>query len=437
MPDRDRVLRLYARQAHGNKPGLEATRELLRRLGNPERELAAVHVAGTNGKGSVCALLAEALATTALPVGLYTSPHLVRFNERFVVDGAPVEDAVLNALLAEVEASAEAQERATGVAPTFFECATAAAFLHFRRRGVRLAVVETGMGGRLDATNVLTPLLSVITRIGLDHREYLGDTVAAIATEKAGIIKAGRPVVTGAMPPEARAVMAEAAHARGAPWVDAAAVVTVRRVSGSLAGQKVAVCGAERDYGTLPCALAAAYQVENIATAVAAIETLATHAALPLPDEAVPRALARVCWPGRFQLVREHPPTLVDGAHNPDGAAALARALQEARAPKPVGLVCGFCADKDVEGFFRAVAPLAQRAWCVAIPNPRSLPPAETVRFAQRFRIPAEAAASLPQALEDAAGWARAANGTLVICGSLFLAGEALELLAAPGAGRP
>lgn len=424
----ERVGRLYARQTLGIKPGLETTRALLERLGNPERSLAAVHVAGTNGKGSVCALLAAALGTLGLPVGLYTSPHLVRFNERLVIDGVPVDDATLDGLLAEVEQAAEELERKSGRGPTFFECTTAAAFLHFQRKGVRLAVVETGMGGRLDATNVLVPLLSVITRIGLDHMEYLGDTLEKIAAEKAGIIKPGRPVVAGAMPPGALAVVADAARRCGVPWVDASAVAGVRRVSGDLAAQKVKVSTGDREYGTLPTALAASYQVENIATMVAAVEALGSHAGLALPEDAVAKGLATARWPGRFQRVAERPPVLVDGAHNPDGAAALVRALKDAKAASRVGLVCGLCADKDVDGFFRTVAPVAKQVWTVPIPNPRSMPPDETACHARRHRIPTQPMADLANALAAARDWARSCDGVVVVCGSLFLAGQALEL---------
>ena len=326
-----RIARLYARQAHGIKPGLDATRALLSALAHPEGGLAAVHVAGTNGKGSTCAMVAKGLESLGLPVGLTTSPHLVRFHERFQINGRPIADEELGRHLAAVEEAAERVERESGLVPTFFECSLAIAFLHFREHGVRLAVVETGMGGRLDATNILVPMVSVITRIAMDHMQYLGDTLAKIAAEKAGIVKPGRPVVAAAMPDEALAVVAEAARRAGSPFVDVREAVTVRRVSGDLAGQKVAVSSAERDYGTLRTPLAAAYQLENIATAVATLETLRSPVGLPLPEDAVKKALAEVRWPGRMQLVRDDPLVVLDGAHNPDGAAALAASLKAAK----------------------------------------------------------------------------------------------------------
>ena len=426
-----RLARLYARLAHGIKPGLDATRALLATLGNPERGLATVHVAGTNGKGSTCAMVAKGLEALGLPVGLTTSPHLVRFNERFQINGSPISDEELDRHLAAVEEAAVRVERDAGIVPTFFECALAIAFLHFREHSLKLAVVETGMGGRLDATNILVPMVSVITRIAMDHMQYLGDTLEKIAAEKAGIVKPGRPVVAAAMPEEALAVVAEAARKAGSPLVVVPEAVTVRRVSGDLAGQRVAVSTAERDYGTLRTPLAAAYQLENIATAVATLETLRSRVGLPLPENAVAKALAEVRWPGRMQLVRDDPPIVLDGAHNPDGAAALSASLKAAKVRKgSVSLVCGFCADKDVDGFFRTMSPWIRRAWCVPIRNPRSLAPEAAAAKAARFRIAAEPCASFGEALPLAEAAAREEDGPVFVCGSLFLVGEALERLA-------
>lgn len=428
--DEARIARLYARQAHGIKPGLDTTRALLETLGHPEAGLAAVHVAGTNGKGSTCALIARGLQTLGLPIGLTTSPHLVRFHERFQINGVCISDEELDRHLATVEKAAETVERDTGLVPTFFECALAVAFLHFREHGVRLAVVETGMGGRLDATNVLTPLVSVITRIAMDHMQYLGSTIEAIAGEKAGILKPGRPAVVGAMPDEAFAVIAATARRVGAPLVDVREAVGVRRVSGDLEGQRLSVSTPDRDYGTLTCALAASYQTENVANAVATLEVLRDRIGLPLPDDVVKRALAEVSWPGRLQCVQRDPFVVLDGAHNPDGATALAHALHDAKVRKgSIALVCGFCADKDVDGFFRIVAPWVKRAWTVPIPNPRSLAPTEGAAKAARFRIAAEPRDSLAAAYSEAVTFAKEEGVPVFICGSLYLVGEALRYL--------
>lgn len=427
-PDEARLARLYARQAHGIKPGLDTTRALLKTLGNPEAGLAAIHVAGTNGKGSTCALIAKGLETLGLPIGLTTSPHLVHFNERFQINGMPISDDELARHLATVEESALALERDTGLIPTFFECSLAIAFLFFHEHSVRLAVVETGLGGRLDATNILTPLVSVITRIAMDHTQYLGDTLEAIASEKAGILKPGRPAVLGAMPEAAFATIAATAQRLKIPFINATEAVSVRRISGSLEEQKVSISTPHRDYGALKTPLAASYQTENIATAVATLELLQNQIGLPLPETAVREALRGVRWPGRMQCVARDPFIVLDGAHNPDGATALVRALHDAKIPKnSVALICGFCADKDVDGFFRIVAPYIRHAWVVPIPNPRSLSPGEGATKAARFRIPATPMPSLQETLPHALTLAHSESLPIFICGSLFLVGEALS----------
>ena len=426
--DQDLVRRLYARQTHGIKPGLGNTRKLLAKLGNPEDGLGVVHVAGTNGKGSVCAMVAAGLQTTGLPIGLTISPHLVRFNERFRINGEPISDAALGSLLEEVEQVAELLEREDGTVPTFFECSLAVALLHFKRNNVRLAVVEVGLGGRLDATNVLTPLLSVITRIGMDHTEYLGTTLEEVAGEKAGIIKPQRPVVMGAMPAAAANVIRRTAAERNSHLIDAAAV-SIRRIAGDLGSQKLHISSQSREYGTVAAALAASYQVENIATAVAAMEALESPVGLPLPEDAVISAIGKAQWEGRFQLIKPSPPVMVDGAHNPDGAAALAKALHDAKTGRALALVCGFCADKDVDGFFRVMAPLAKTLWTVPIDNPRSLSPENSAAVAARYRLAAMPHHDLSEALAEAEAWARTNHGLVVVCGSLYLVGEVLSLM--------
>ena len=423
--------RLYARRRFGMRPGLASMRALLARLDNPEAGLAAVHVAGTNGKGSVTALMTEVLSAAGLRTGRYTSPHLLQFCERFWLDDRPADEAALDAATGEVETAALAVERESGEAPTFFECATAIAFLLFRRAGIRLAVVETGLGGRLDATNVLTPLVSVITRIGLDHCEQLGNTLAAIAAEKAGILKPGRPVVCGAMPDEARGVVRRMAQDLGCRWIDAAEEVNVASVSVSLDGLTARVSTSSRDLGKVRLPLAGVYQAENLATAVAALEATAEELHISLPDEAFRAGLARVCWPARFQLAVREPPVIVDGAHNPDGAAALREALRRLKVHGPMALVAGFCDDKDTTGFLRVLASGMRRAWAVPVPSPRSLPAARIRSAVAAAGIASVEAAEVPAALAAAQAWARAEGGLVVVCGSLFLAGEALQQLQA------
>ena len=420
---------LADRRRFGMRPGLETIRDLLARLNHPEAGLAAIHIAGTNGKGAVAALCESVLRAAGYPVARYTSPHLVRLNERFLVNGRPVDDAALEAVAQDVERAVLALEAERGAQVTFFECLTAVAFELFRRAGVRLAVLETGLGGRLDATNVVVPLVSVLTRIGLDHCDWLGDTLEKIAGEKAGIIKPGRPVVCAAMPDEARAVIAQAAAQRGAPFVDAAAAVSVEVAKSGLEGQTLKIATGARTLPPLRLPLAGAFQVENVCAAVAALEAVA-GCGLAVPDAAFVAGLESVCWPGRFQLAAKAPPVIVDGAHNPEGARALRQALKACRVKKPVGLVAGFCGDKDALQHLQELAPVVRRAWGVAVPNPRSLAADQTVGVMRMAGIDeADPCESLQEALNLAREWAREADGVVVVCGSLFLAGAALVAL--------
>ena len=415
---------IASRRRFGMKPGLERMEALAEALGHPERELACIHVAGTNGKGSVAAMAASVLQAAGFgSVGRYTSPHLVRFNERVCIDGAPVPDAVLEPALDRILAVVGDLD-AAGSPPTFFECATALAFEVFRAQGVRLAVVETGLGGRLDATNIIVPVVSAITNVGLEHCEYLGDTVEKIAFENAGIIKPGRPVVAGAMRDEARAVIAARAAELGAPLLDFGVGVTVRAAKD---GRRiVAFEDAFRTVTGIPFPLDGAYQRDNLATAVQAVEAFSQAAGIPISDGAFKRGLASVAWPCRFQKVADDPPVIVDGAHNPPAAEALAASL--AKLSGPLALVAGFCGDKDALKVLRTLHPRFRRAWATETPSPRTSPP-ETVAALMRqagFADPG-CRADWRDALAEATEWAREEGGSIVVCGSLFLAGAVAD----------
>lgn len=399
--------RLAGRRRFGMRPGLDAIRALLAALGDPQDSLRCVHVAGTNGKGAVTAMLDAVLRAAGWRVARYTSPHLVSLNERFFLDGAPAPQDELEAAADAVFPAVERLSRA-GTEVTFFEALTAVAFVLFARRAPDVTILETGLGGRLDATNVIArPLVSVITRIGLDHCDWLGTTRAAIAAEKAGILKPGRPAVCGAMPDDAREAIRRAAAEKGCPLVEA------------------------RPW-TPPAgfALFGAFQEENAATAKAALDVLAAEG-FAAPPEAIAEGLAHVTWPGRCQrVVRDGALYVVDGAHNPDGAAAFAQTLRLARVPRPLGLVAGFCGDKDVDGHLRTMAPLVARAWAVPIRNERTMSPeAVAARMRAAGIAAAEACPAVAPALAAAGAWARAAGGATAVCGSLFLAGEALVAL--------
>lgn len=422
---REFLERLAVRQRFGVRPGLEVMRALCGALGNPERGLAAIHVAGTNGKGSVSAICEAALRTMGLPVGRYTSPHLVRVNERFLLNGREASDDELAGALDEVEAAAAR----AGLEPTFFEALTACAFVLFRRAGIRLAVLEVGMGGRWDATNVLeAPLVSVITHIALDHCDILGDTLEAIAAEKAGIIKPGRPTVVGAMDPRARAVIARRAAELGAPFHDAAQEIRVAVSRRTLHGQTLACASPACDYPAALTRLAGSYQAENAATALCALERLGEQG-LPVPPKAFAEGLRTVSWPGRCQLIAADPPTFLDGGHNPDALRALREALKSMHVRRRVALVCGFCADKAVEAALKEIAPLVSAAWAVPLANPRGLPPGALADALRRVGVPTViAATTVAEGLEAATAWAQENQGTALVCGSLFLVGEVLAL---------
>ena len=379
---------LAARRRFGMKPGLDAIRGISAALGDPQKSFKAIHVAGTNGKGAVCAMLDAALRANGLRVGRYTSPHLVKINERFFLDGAPIGDDVLSA----------AAEKVAKIAPddlTFFEALTAVAFLVYADAKVDYAVLETGLGGRLDATNVCVPELCVITRIGLDHCDWLGDTVEKIASEKAGIIKPHVPVVLGENLPEVRAVVEARAKEVGAPFFYAPDVASAADVP--------------RDFP-----LGGTFNRENAVTALAALKVLGKGDASGFAD---------VVWPGRFQRVENF---IIDGAHNPPAAHALAEALRELHLSEPLTLVAGFCGDKDVGDVLSILAPFVKKGYAVRTNNPRSLSAEETAEKMRAAGIDAVAAPSLAAAISSASSAPRA-----LICGSLFLAGEALVELGA------
>lgn len=419
--------RLYLRRAFGIKLGLHVEEALLEHLGNPQRELVCIHVAGTNGKGSVCALLDSILRAAGFRTGRYTSPHLVRFNERICVNDVPIADADLGALASAAERAAVAVEAALGQAATFFEITTAMAFQYFRDQAVDIVLLEVGMGGRLDATNVVTPLVSVITTIGMDHAEYLGPDLASIAREKCGIIKPGRPVVSGVRGAEAAAVIRAEAAKRQSPLTEAWEAVSVRARGGRLDGQKVVVESVGGISGTLLLPLLGGHQLDNLAVALATVDLLQEALSFEGLMKAVKCGVADVRWPGRLQVLDRSPLTLLDGAHNLAAAERLGESLQALASGAPVGLVCGFCGDKDVRGFLRALSGTVKRAWFVPIANARGLAVGDLRQAAAGLSWDI-LEADVEKALADSKAWARSAGGVVCITGSLYLVGEVLGL---------
>jgi len=382
--------------------GLERMERALDTLGHPERGLQILHVAGTNGKGSTCAMAASALKQAGHLTGLYTSPHLVRFNERIVLDGEPVSDPALERLAGELRRACPWHDRGDEAERlTYFEFATLLALLHFAKVGARAVVLEVGLGGRLDATNVVRPLACAITRIGFDHTELLGDTLAAIAREKAGIFKPGVPAaLAAAQPEEAMAALRAEAVRRGTP-----------------------VVVAEESYPG-PLALAGPHQRGNAALAASALRLLRAQG-LPVPEDAIASGLELARWPGRLELVGG---VLLDGAHNPDGAAALAAALPAVYPGRPVELVFGVLADKDYRGMLEALAPAVRGLHLVEPPSPRARTVESYRPLAGALVQRVDVHASVEQALECARRAAGEA-GLCCVAGSLYLVGAARSLL--------
>lgn len=422
-----RLERLYAKRTFGIKPGLTVISKLMEELGNPQERLHTIHVAGTNGKGSVTAMLMSALRELGLKIGVYTSPHLVRVNERFTINGEEISDAEFFALLERVEQASEALRLRDGLDVTFFEYTTAVAFLWFAEKNVDFAIIEVGMGGRLDATNILpAPLVTIITRIGLDHTAYLGDTIEQIATEKAGIIKPGTSLVVGANPAEALSVFAQTARAKKVPMRLAAEEISVAAQRGSsFAMQKLSVESQDRAYGAIKLKLPASYQMENLAIVISALEALQERLNVTLPTEVLKAGLEKAEWRGRFCMLTED--ILVDGAHNEDGANALVAALQSVAGKKSrFVFVAGMCGDKATACFMKAIAPICQTLYLTPINNPRSAATADLARQARACGIRNVAeCGSMLEAISAARQ--EETSQPIVLCGSLFLVGEAYE----------
>jgi dihydrofolate synthase / folylpolyglutamate synthase len=403
----DAIQFLYQLRLFGLKLGLETTRLLAERLGHPERTLRFIHVAGTNGKGSTCAILESIYRRTGMRVGLFTSPHLVRFGERIQVNRQPIAEAdvarlvgYLRELLAELPADRH---------PTFFEVVTVLALQYFAEQQCDLVVWETGMGGRLDATNIVPPLASVITNVQLDHQKWLGSTHALIAAEKAGIIKPGVPVLTATDEPSALKVLMQTAHALHAPFT----LVTPQTVS-------------DRADTLQHLALLGEHQKLNASLALATVETLQNL--ICVSESQVRSGLEQVRWPGRLQLVElsDRRQLLLDGAHNVAGTDALRAALCDQFPGRRPTLILGTLEDKEWACMAQRLAPLAGRILCVPVRSERSAPPLHLARACREANpaVIVEAHSSLQPALESCR-----ADPFVLVVGSLYLVGETMEWL--------
>jgi len=402
---------LFRLEQFGIKFGLDNIRALLARLGNPDRAFRSIHIAGTNGKGSVTAMVDTVLRRAGHRSARYTSPHLIDLSERFVVDGRAVEPAALRRAAVNIQRVIEAAlaDGTLPAKPTFFEATTAMAFDIFCDARVEFAVIEVGLGGRLDSTNVIDPVVTAITSIDFDHQKYLGDTLAEIAGEKAGIIKPGVPVVVGDVTPDAFSVIARTARERGAELIRADAP--------------------GRDYGPIRLGLRGDHQIANARVAMRILETLERQG-VAIGPAAIVDGLTQVSWPGRLdhRTLATGREVVLDAAHNPAGAAALASYLRGLGGAKPT-LVFGAMKDKDVDGMLTVLLPAVGRVLVTRPSNPRAADPQE---LAARIRAIAPAlAVEIVQAPLDAVAAATASAPLVVVAGSIFLLGDVMQELGA------
>jgi dihydrofolate synthase/folylpolyglutamate synthase len=391
-PDSVRFLYALGNEIKTAKLGLDRIRAVLADLGNPQNSFRSIHVAGTNGKGSTCAMIDAGLRTAGVRTGLFISPHLIEPTERIVIDGMPVTPR-------QFERAFDAVHKVAGEPhPTYFETVTAMGFWLFREMGVETAVVETGLGGRLDATNILEPVLTVITPIDFDHEAYLGGTIEAIAAEKAGILKPGIPAIFARQRPEAQAILDRHAPAKHTSDFEIRDLHITARGS---------------EFSGLKCPLAGEHQVENAIAAAMALEALGVS----------PKGIENAVWPGRLEQISPNPDIILDGAHNPAGARALARYLERFYAGRKIHMIYGAMRDKAVDEIGGILFPLATELILTAPDNARALRPEALLEIAGRGHVSANISAALEHVRATVSQ-----GDVVIITGSLFLVGEARAL---------
>ena len=396
--------------------GLGRTRELLSKLGNPQKKLRFIHVAGTNGKGSTCAMLASVMQKAGYKTALYTSPYICRFNERMQINGVEIPDDRLAELTERVKPIAE------GMAdhPSQFELVTAIAMLYFLEEQCDIVVLEVGLGGALDSTNAIDcPECAVITTIGLEHTEYLGHTLPEIASAKAGIIKPNCDVVCYRNVPEVEEVFEKTCRENNARLVRAD-FDSIRPISHSLSGQSFAW----RNYTSLRLPLLGTHQLKNAAVVLEVLDVLRSKG-WSIGDEAVVSGLAETKWPVRLEVLRTEPPVIIDGAHNPECAEALAANLREYLPDEKCVFLMGVLADKDYRQMLASLAPYAERFFCVTPPSPRALAADKLAELVNGMGIPAQSCGEV----QTAAALALSCGKPVIACGSLYLAGTARDAL--------
>ena len=399
--------------------GKEKLEQALEMLGNPQKKLKFVHVAGTNGKGSTASMLACILSEAGYRTGLYTSPHLVRYHERMQMDGEPISDEDL------IRAAQKVQEVCAklGNPPIVFEVLTLMALWYFAEKNCEIVVLEVGIGGRLDSTNVIdAPLAAVITQIGLDHTETLGNTIEQIAAEKGGIIKPGCEAVMAKQSPEAVQVVQELCRQQGVR-LNLADPERLCLISESMEGQKLR----DKTFGELNLALLGEHQRRNAANVLETVELL-NRRGLHITEQQVRDGIAKSRWPARFELLRRHPDFILDGGHNPQCIQAAVDALRHYYLGRKVVFLVGMMADKDTKRMLGELAQLAQEFVCVGLDSPRAMSAQQLCEELSRYQIPACACDTVPEAVQTAQQKA-GSDGIICALGSLYLAGDIRALL--------
>ena len=410
----DSVQYLYGLQKFGIKFGLSKTENLLKAFGNPHVGRKYIHLAGTNGKGSTAAFMASVLREAGLKVGLYTSPHLVRFTERFLINGKEMTEQEAHGLIQEMKSVFSTKEP-----PTFFEATTAMALVHFAREDTDIDIMEVGMGGRLDATNIVHPMVCGITNISMEHREYLGNTLLEVAGEKAGIIKKGVDLVTAATRPRVLKLFEKIAGEKGAPFYRVGKEIRYRSGAGGLS-----FYGRKWKMGKLELGLTGNFQARNGALALGMLEVL-HEKGIRVPESAIRDGMRKVSWPGRMQIVGRNPTIMLDGAHNPGAARALADSIGKDSGYRRIILVVGVMGDKEIIKVLRPTVSLADYVFYTTPSYWRAAAPEALMQKAAFLGKPGETVSELGAAISKAKEMAEPED-LILITGSLFTVGEAL-----------
>lgn len=419
--------RIHEFNRFGMVLGLDRMEELLRRLGNPQDDLKVIHVAGTNGKGSVSKYLEEGLSACGYKMGLYTSPYIETFNERIRYDGADISDEDLEYYGQKVVSAAEAMVADGLDSPTEFEVVTAIAFLYFAGRQADITILEVGLGGIGDSTNVVkSPLASVITSISYDHMAQLGSSLAEIAVNKAGIIKTGCPVIANVPQRDAAKIIARKAYAMGSRLYDISGIRAA--VSDETPfSQKVSMELYEKSYSDVEISMVGRHQAENLKTALATLEILRKSGAVKLDREALYEGLKRARQPGRFEVISEDPLVIIDGAHNEAGAQALQETMAQHFAGKKILLVAGILADKEIDSIVKFLTKITDHIIVTEPDNPRKLAAEKLAEHVAEFGVAAEAVSDVEAAVHRAKELADGYD-VILFAGSLYLIGDVRRL---------